>query len=282
MRKKLLLARSAVLCLLVLLNLPAFSQNKIITGQITDSSGAPIAGVSVVAAGSASGTTTNAAGAFRLSVSPEAKTLVVSSIGYATQRIAITGAEIRVNLAATSNIQNEVIVIGYGGVQKKDLTGAVSTVSTKDFQKGAITSPDQLIAGKLAGVTVTANGGSPGAGSTIRIRGLSSLNSNNAPLIVLDGVPLPSTVNSNGTSDGTSTISGVSNPLSLINPDDIESITVLKDASSAAIYGSRASAGVLIVITKKGHAGDATYNFNTSNTVGTVAKDSSAISLMDR
>jgi TonB-linked SusC/RagA family outer membrane protein len=277
MRKKLLLARSAVLCLLVLLNLPAFSQNKIITGQITDSSGAPIAGVSVVAAGSASGTTTNAAGAFRLSVSPEAKTLVVSSIGYATQRIAITGAEIRVNLAATSNIQNEVIVIGYGGVQKKDLTGAVSTVSTKDFQKGAITSPDQLIAGKLAGVTVTANGGSPGAGSTIRIRGLSSLNSNNAPLIVLDGVPLPSTVNSNGTSDGTSTISGVSNPLSLINPDDIESITVLKDASSAAIYGSRASAGVLIVITKKGHAGDATYNFNTSNTVGTVAKDVSVL-----
>ncbi len=278
MRKKLLLARSAVLCLLVLLSLPAFSQTKIISGKITDSSGAPIEGASVIASGSSTGTTTDAKGNFHLTVSPGAKTLVVSSIGFASQRIAITGGEIRVNLAATSNIQNEVIVIGYGTQQKKDLTGAVSTVTTKDFQKGAITSPDQLIAGKLAGVTVTANGGSPGAGSTIRIRGISSLNSNNAPLIVLDGVPLPSTVNSNGTSDGTSTISGVSNPLSLINPDDIESMTVLKDASSAAIYGSRASAGVIIVITKKGHAGNATYNFNTSNSVGTVAKDVSVLS----
>jgi TonB-linked SusC/RagA family outer membrane protein len=277
MRKKLLLARSAVLCILVLLSIPSFSQSKIISGKITDSTGAPIPGASVIPSGSSKGTTTDPSGNFHLTVGPEAKTLVVSSIGYASQRIAITGSEMRISLAATSNIQNEVIVIGYGTQQKKDLTGAVSTVSTKDFQKGAITSPDQLIAGKLAGVTVTANGGSPGAGSTIRIRGISSLNSNNAPLIVLDGVPLPSTVNSNGTSDGTSTISGVSNPLSLINPDDIESMTVLKDASSAAIYGSRASAGVIIVITKKGRAGNAIFNFNTSNTVGTVAKDVSVL-----
>ncbi len=139
-------------------------------------------------------------------------------------------------------------MIGYGTVKQKDLTGSVATVTSKDFQQGAaITSPDELIAGKLAGVSVTSNGGQPGAASTVRIRGLSSLNGNNDPLYVIDGVPMQSLKNP----DGSSTIPGVSDPLSMINPNDIESETVLKDASAAAIYGSRASSGVILLRQKR-------------------------------
>ncbi|MBU1820397.1 MAG: SusC/RagA family TonB-linked outer membrane protein, partial [Bacteroidetes bacterium] len=134
-----------------------------------------------------------------------------------------------------------VVVIGYGSQRKKDLTGSISSISSADFVKGQITSPEQLVAGKLAGVQITSNGGAPGSGSTIRIRGGSSLNANNDPLIVLDGVPLDN-----------SGISGASNPLSMINPNDIETFTVLKDASATAIYGSRASNGVILITTKKG------------------------------
>jgi len=126
------------------------------------------------------------------------------------------------------------VVIGYGTQQKKDLTGSISTVNSKDFQKGTITSPDQLIVGKIAGVQVTTNGGQPGGGSTIRIRGGASLNASNDPLIVVDGVPLSSFKDK----DGNNTLPGVGNPLSLINPNDIETFTVLKDANATAIYGS--------------------------------------------
>ena len=155
---------------------------------------------------------------------------------------------------------SDVVVIGYGTVKQKDLTGSVATVTSKDFQQGAaITSPDELIAGKVAGVSVTSNGGQPGAAATVRIRGLSSLNGNNDPLYVIDGVPLQSLKNP----DGTSTISGVTDPLSMINPNDIETMTVLKDASAAAIYGSRASGGVILITTKKGKSGKPKFNFNT-------------------
>ena len=274
MRKKLLLARSAVLCILVLLTLPAFSQNKTISGKITDSAGVPIAGASVVPLGSGTttGTTTDAQGVFHLSVSSSTTTLIVSSIGYATRRVAISGADLQILLSGVSSVQNEVIVIGYGTQLKKDLTGSITSVNAKDFQKGAITSPDQLIAGKVAGVSVTSNGGQPGSASTIRIRGLSSLNSNNDPLIVLDGVELPASTNNPTTGTTVNTYAGISNPLDYLNPDDIENVTVLKDAAAAAIYGSRASAGVIIITTKKGRAGKPIYNLNSSLTVGTVAK----------
>lgn len=272
MRKKRLLVRAGVLCLLVLLGIPAFTQNKLVSGKVTDSTGAPVAGASVVQLGSAKGTTTAADGVFHLSVSPTTTILVISSVGYASQRVDINGSVLNIILSNSSTIQNEVVVIGYGTQQKKDLTGSISSIGVKDFQKGAITSPDQLIAGKIAGVSVTANGGSPGSASTIRIRGISSLNSNNAPLIVLDGVELPSTSFSNGTSDGSSTVAGVSNPLDLLNPDDIENVTVLKDAAASAIYGSRASAGVIIITTKKGRAGKPVFNANATYTAGTVPK----------
>jgi len=151
---------------------------------------------------------------------------------------------------------NEVVVVGYGTTRKKDLTGSVATVSAKDFQKGNITTPEQMISGKVPGVSITSNGGQPGSGSTIRIRGGSSLNASNDPLIVIDGVPLDQ-----------SGINGASNPLSFINPNDIETFTVLKDASAAAIYGTRAANGVIIITTKKGKSGALKFNFNTVTSI---------------
>jgi len=258
--------------------MPGFSQNRQISGKVTDSTGAPITGVTVTPQGAAGGTSTGADGAFRITVTPATKFLVFSSIGYTTQRVPITGPLLQVTLASSTSLQNEVVIIGYGTQQKKDLTGSISVVGTKDFQQGAITSPDQLIAGKVAGVQVTSNSGEPGSSATIRIRGISSLNSNNAPLIVLDGVELPGTAASNGTSDGTATVSGVASPLDLLNPDDIETVTILKDASAAAIYGSRASAGVIIITTKKGRGRKPVFNVNSTYTVGTIAKDVSVLS----
>lgn len=274
-----LLVKTGVLCLLLALCKPVFAQ-RVVTGIVTDSAGAPITGVTVTPQGTTGGTTTGPDGVFRLTVQPSTKVLLFSSIGYTTQRVPVTGSSLRITMAASTSLQNEVVVIGYGSVQKKDLTGSISVVGVKDFQQGAITTPDQLIAGKVAGVQVTNNGGQPGSSATIRIRGISSLNSNNAPLIVLDGVEMPATNSPNstsGTSDPMSSIAGVSSPLDLLNPDDIESVTILKDASAAAIYGSRASAGVIIITTKKGHSGKPVFNFNTEETAGTIAKEASVL-----
>jgi iron complex outermembrane receptor protein len=223
MRKKRLLAKAGFLCLLVLLGIPAFSQNSVVTGKVADSSGIPLAGASVTIPGTSRGTTTDANGVYHLTVTPGDKTLLISAVGYTPQRHPIGGSGLIV-LSAVNSSLNDVVVIGYGTARKKDLTGSIAVVSEKDFQKGAITTPDQMIAGKVAGVSVISNSGSPGAGSTIRIRGGTSINASNDPLFVIDGVP----VSNNG-------ISGAANPLSMINSDDIESFTVLKDASAAAI-----------------------------------------------
>lgn len=272
MRRLRLLVRTGVFCLLVLMWMPAFTQNRQISGKVTDSTGAPITGASIFLEGSTKGTTTDAFGVFRLTVSPQDKMMVISAVGYGTRRVSANAGIFNVSLTPLNANLNEVVVIGYGTQLKKDLTGSITSVSSKDFQKGAITSPDQLIAGKVAGVSVVSNGGQPGSSSTIRIRGLSSLNSNNDPLIVLDGLELPASTNNPTTGTTVNTYAGISNPLDYINPDDIENITVLKDAAASAIYGSRASAGVLIVTTKKGRAGAPVYNFNTSVTMGTIAK----------
>jgi iron complex outermembrane receptor protein len=250
--------------LLLLVVCPAFvfSQNKTISGKVTDAKdGSPLSGVSVVPKGSSSGTVTAADGSFRLTVSGNVNTLLLSYIGYGTREVAFTGETINVALTATSTALNEVIVIGYGTVRKKDLTGSVAVVNSKDFQKGAITTPEQLISGKVAGVSITSNGGAPGSGSTIRVRGGSSLNASNDPLIIIDGMPLD-----NGS------VSGVANPLSLINPNDIESFSILKDASATAIYGSRASNGVILITTKKGKRGIPQFNFTSQLSVATVAR----------
>jgi TonB-dependent starch-binding outer membrane protein SusC len=243
--------------LFLLLSLVTSAQDKVVSGRVTDSSGRGIAGVSVSVKGLTSrGTTTSANGDYSFSVPASATTLVFSSVGYGTQELPISGGNVNVSLQASAGSLSEIVVVGYGTSRKRDLTGSVATVSSKDFQRGNITTPEQLIAGKVAGVQITSNGGQPGSGSTIRIRGGSSLSASNDPLIVVDGVPLD-----NGG------ISGASNPLSFINPNDIESFTVLKDASSAAIYGTRASNGVIIITTKKGRSDKLRVSFSTLNSI---------------
>lgn len=252
-----------VLPLLLLFGLNSAAQDRVISGRVLDTAGRGIPGVSVSVKGQTSrGTTTADGGTYSLSVPLSATALVFSSVGYGTREVGINGRNGgEVTLQPTAGNLSEVVVIGYGTVRKRDLTGSVATVTAKDFQKGNITTPEQLIAGKVAGVSITQNGGRPGAGSTIRIRGGSSLNASNDPLIVVDGVPLD-----NGS------ISGAANPLSFINPNDIESFSVLKDASSAAIYGTRASNGVILITTKKGKSGPLRIGFVSNNSISTLAK----------
>jgi TonB-dependent starch-binding outer membrane protein SusC len=259
------------ICVLLLFIFITFIANAqtTVTGRVTDAKdGSGLAGVSVAAKGTRNGTQTGPDGSFTLKIPAAANTIVFTAVGFATQEAAVSQSSITVALKAAASTLTDVVVIGYGTARKKDLTGAIGQVTSKDFQKGNIVSPDQLIAGKLPGVQVTSNGGAPGAGSTIRIRGGASLNASNDPLIVLDGVPLAPDKNP----DGSSTIAGVANPLSLINPNDIETFTVLKDASAAAIYGSRASNGVILITTKKGRSGKPVVNFGTTFSVGEIAK----------
>src|SRR5690606_15734942 len=198
------------------------------------------------------GTTTNEEGRFNLSVPVGSNVLVVSSIGFTTQEVNIGSQNnLQIILKLSTGNLNEVVVVGYGTSTKRDLTGSITTINADDFVQGVVTSPEQLIAGKAAGVQITSNSGAPGSGSTIRIRGGSSLNASNDPLIVVDGVPL---------SPGG--ISGSPNAMSLINPNDIESVNILKDAAASAIYGSRASNGVIIITTKKGTSGKPQFNFS--------------------
>lgn len=214
-----------------------------ISGTVKDASGELLIGVSVTVKGTHSGTVTDVNGNYQVNIPQGAKELVFSYIGYEPQTVnAGTRSTLDIILKEDAKALDEVVVIGYGSQRKTDLTGSISSVNSKDFNGGLVNSPEQLINGKVPGVTIISSSGSPTSGSTIRIRGGASLNASNDPLIVLDGVPLE-----------TGGISGNSgNFLSMINPADIENMTVLKDASSTAIYGSRASNGVILITTKKG------------------------------
>jgi TonB-linked SusC/RagA family outer membrane protein len=246
----------------LLFSISALAQQKTVEGRVLDNvSGTPLVGASVAVKGTEIGVLTNATGRFTIAVPNGATQLTISYSGYASTDVNISSDKLEVKLSVSSSSLADVVVIGYGTSRKKDLTGSVATLSTKDFVKGALTTPEQLIQGKVAGVQITSNSGAPGAGSTIRIRGGSSLNASNDPLIVLDGMPLD-----NGG------IAGQANPLALINPNDIESFTILKDASAAAIYGSRASNGVIMIVTKKGSKGRPLVNFNSQLSVGVIAK----------
>ncbi|PWT76712.1 MAG: SusC/RagA family protein [Bacteroidetes bacterium] len=262
MRKKRLPVWIAVFLSLLLISSQAFSQNKTVTGKVTDAnSGQPLQGVSVVPKGSKKGAVTGADGSFTINIPANTSTLVLSSIGFSTREIPVSGGNLEITMTETNASLNEVVVIAYGTARKKDLTGSVATVTAKDFQQGSFTTPEQLIQGKIPGVSIISNSGQPGAGSTIRIRGGSSLSASNDPLIVLDGVPLDN-----------DQVPGAGNPLSFINPNDIESFTVLKDASASAIYGTRAANGVIIITTKKGKGGALKVNFRTLNSVGVPTK----------
>jgi len=222
-----------------------YGQGLTVSGTITDgTSGDPLPGVTILVKGTIIGTTTDINGRYTLQTEANA-ILVFSFVGYSSQEIPVNGRSVvDVVMSVATEELEEVIVIGYGTVKKTDLTGAVTTVSSKDFNRGNIASPQELLIGKTAGVVITTNDGAPGSGATIRIRGGSSITASNDPLIVIDGFPIDN--------DG---VSGVRNPLSSINPNDIESFTVLKDASATAIYGNRASNGVIIITTKKGDKG---------------------------
>jgi len=237
---------NAFLFLLAMLSFSfSYAQVKTVTGKVTDAgSGEPLPGVTIVVKGTTQGTITNFDGEYSINAE-EGQTLIFSYIGYTPQEALITASnQLNILLEASMENLDEVVVIGYGQVKKEDATGSVTAVRAEDFNKGNITSPQDLLVGKASGVVITSSGGAPGSGATIRIRGGSSLNASNDPLIIIDGIPISN-----------NDVSGGNNFLSFVNPNDIESMSVLKDASATAIYGSRASNGVIIITTKKGRAG---------------------------
>ena len=249
----------------IMMSLIALGQQVRVSGTVSDAADRQtLPGVNVVVRGTLTGTITGTNGEYSLMAQP-GDVLVFTFIGYLPQEVTV-GNETVINVALRTDVQalDEVVVIGYGTVKKSDATGSVAAVSSKDFNKGAITSAQDLLVGKSAGVVITTSGGAPGSGSTIRVRGGSSLNASNDPLIIIDGVPID---NNN--------VSGSSNILSFVNPNDIETFTVLKDASATAIYGSRASNGVILITTKKGKAGSpltVSYdgNFSVANAIAFV------------
>ena len=269
MRNKILSFRvTAFFCLLCIALLgtvsPAFAQEgKKITGHVVDDTNEPLIGASILVIGTSTGVITDLDGNFNIIVPSGATALQISYVGYETVTVPVpSGNTVNVKMKSDAQMLSDVVVIGYGTQRKSDLTGSVSNVSSKDFNSGLISSPEQLINGKVSGVQIMSNSGSPTAGSTIRIRGGASLNASNDPLIVLDGVPLEA----GGISGNTG------NFLSLINPSDIESMTILKDASSTAIYGSRASNGVIIITTKKGSNDRMKVSLSTTNSIQTRTK----------
>lgn len=242
-----------------------------ITGKITDIDGNPLEGASVAAKGTNKGTTTDASGLFKLTGVPDNAVLIISFTGYVTREVSLSkkfGSALIISLKRSENKLDEVQVIAYGTITKRQNTGSVSAVSSKDFNQGLVLSPQQSIQGKVAGVNISQNSGKPGGSNTIRIRGGTSLTQSNDPLYVIDGMPIS---NSAGITQANVNNYGIdifdeepTNPLMTLNPDDIESVTVLKDASATAIYGSRGSNGVIVITTKKGIVGKARVSVGSS------------------
>ncbi len=215
-----------------------FGQNSLSGSVVDEVSSSGIAGVNILVKGTTNGTASDLDGTFKISVN-SGDVLVFSYLGYLTKEVTYSGqTTLTVVMSEDSSVLDEIVVIGYGSIKKDDLTGAADLITSEDFNQGAMLSPEQLITGKLAGVSITSGGGAPGEGQAIRIRGLGSLSLTNSPLIVVDGVPL---------NDGG--VGGSRNALNSINPADIESMTVLKDASATAIYGSRGANGVIMITT---------------------------------
>ena len=263
-----LLAKTASFTLLcVLFTQAAFSQTKSISGTVSDDKGAPIQGATVTVKGTKIGASTSADGKFTLSVPSTATTLVISSVGFGTQEVALANqTSFAVALTASQANLNEVVVIGYGTAKKKDFTGSLTTVTSKEFNKGVITSPDQLMQNKVSGLEVVNNSGQPGSATTVKIRGNSTIRGSGIPLYVIDGVLLDGR---NARPGVNLTIGGFgqtpdANPLIYINPYDIADITILKDAAATAIFGSRGANGVVMITTKKPTSGGPKLEANIS------------------
>lgn len=240
-----------VLALIFMTPLWTFSRNITVSGSVLDEAGDPLIGATVQQKGTSNGTSTDIDGLFKLSV-PDNATLVVSYVGYTTQSIAVDGrTEITITLKENAEVLDEVVVVGYGQMKRSDMTGSVVSVGEAAIKKSVPTSIDQVLQGRAAGVNIQANSGTPGASSSIRIRGINSLNATNQPIFVIDGVVIDSATDDES-----------SNPLSSINPSDIVSMDILKDASATAIYGSRASNGVIMITTKRGSAGNAIVTYD--------------------
>jgi len=233
-----------------------------ITGRVTDTEGNPLTGVTVLIKGSTTGAVTNTTGAYQIQNTKAGQTLVFRFVGMKQKEVSVDNQSvINVTLSDESTLLTEVVAIGYGSQKKKDITGAVSSVKSENFNKGVASSPEQLIQGKVAGVNVTSSSGAPGSGQRIIIRGQGSIRENTGPLYVIDGFPIG--LAGTGSDDY--------NPLSNINSEDIESIDVLKDASATAIYGSRGANGVILITTKSGKAGNMQASVSSKFGISTMA-----------
>ncbi len=267
--------RKTVMCLLVILGCSSFGfAQSTVTGTVTDKKGEPQSGVSVTVRGTKNATATDSKGNYTLNNVATDAVLVFSGAGITNHQEGVRGkTSINAEIETAASNLSEVVVIGYGAVKKKDLTGAVTSVQARDFNKGTYTSADQLIQGKVAGVQMLNNSGQPGGAATVKIRGSSSISGAGQPLYVVDGVQLDNRSPRPGIGDlGLGGGNPGSNPLNFINPSDIASIDVLKDASATAIYGSRAAYGVVLITTKKGKSGQTKIDFSASTGVAKIAK----------
>jgi len=277
--QRLLAKRVSTLLLCVLFTLTAFSQTKTITGKVTDDKGNPIQGATVTAKGTKGGASTGADGTYKLTVPATAKTIVISSVGFTQQEVSI-GAQsnIDVSMMTSQTNLNEVVVIGYGTARKKELSGAYSVISAKDFNKVPSATPDQLLQGRVPGLDVTVASGQPGTAVQVKIRGNNSIRSGTDPLYVVDGIPLDG--RSARPSFGVTGLGNTpdANALTWLNPNDIESISVLKDAAASAIYGSRGANGVIIITTKAGSSGPTRIDVAASANTNSLMKQPDVLS----
>ena len=268
-----LLRLLALVLLAILVPLLSQAQTQTLTGKVTDGQGTGLPGVTILVPGTSTGTSSGGDGSFSLPVPAGTTKLSFSFVGYATQVVDITGkSTVQVSLKDDAQALGDVVVVGYGAVRKSDLTGAVSTVTERDFNKGTYTSPDQLLTGRVSGVQITNASGQPGGAASVKIRGSSAVTGSGQPLYVVDGVPLDGRSARPGLETAALGSGTDSNPLNFINPSDIASIEVLKDASSTAIYGARAAYGVVMVTTKRGKTGAAKIDVGIASGVSSIMR----------
>lgn len=273
------LSKIAATLLFCLLSIAAYAQGREVSGTVTDADGFPLPGVSIQVKGTTSGSITDIDGNYVITVDGEA-TLVFSYIGYITEEVAI-GDQTAIDVTLNEDVMEleEIVVTGYGFSKKSDLTGSLSTLGEEDFNKAGASTPEQMIQGRVPGVSVVSNNGEPGAGSQIKVRGASTIRSGQQPLYVIDGIPLDLQSTSPDGIEGPA-LGGApaTNPLNFINPNDIEKIDILKDASAAAIYGSRGANGVIIITTKKGKEGTSQVEYSATVSMSQLPKQLDVLS----